>query len=863
MSLINSRNGDYQDLLNNGGVVSSLTGTNNQIAINGSYVLPETGDVILTLPQNIHTGASPTFNGLTLSGLSTGLVYSTSGALGVTTLNTDNIPEGTTNLYFTNTRARAALSSSDPITYDSINGIIGVRYTANLRENGTYLDIANKVGIGTSLLIGATSNASNYGLSIQNNAVNIGTGATGYGLVVSSNFNINASNGISAAAILNPLHTYQATGASTGAICSLYAMPASINRTSGTLSNVYNIYCPGNWGTVQATNTYNAYFKSPASIGGTNISSLYTDDLNCGVAISGAPTLGDFRCVAVKAGLWNGSAIGATYGGTGQTSYAVGDILYANTTTTIAKRAAVATGSVLISQGINTAPIYSNSPSITRITTSGQAILCGNTGSGGYNTLSSIFVGTPPNTTANNATIVGIKNQPYFSTFTGQTGVVNYGIWNNPQINPTTGTVANFYGLYNDTFSNGAGSITNYYGAVFKNISGMTPTTTSIALLADNIVCSTSAAGLKPNAGQTITDTLKIGTLAGILKATSGVVSNGATTTDLTEGTNLYFTNARAIAAIGISGFSTPILLNAGVLSLGYTSEFKMTGSNLDLPQSIKTTATPTFTGININTGPGSGIISNLQGAMTSPFAVDSVGEWFMPTLSTLYNASAMYGKNIKPIFNGIAGYLGPTYAMRIQPSYTGSATTGANYSLFVSTPTAGTSRCAIYGDNINCGVSANTTYTNGLIQAVTLKTTGLTTASNINLSDFTFANSLACAATAYTSIWNGMSANVNANFTLSRFGYNVTLRISYFIYPSTQVGVVPYIALNPGGWAPAGNIVVPIIANHNNSYIQCCLHVNTNCTIYIYGPLYNNAINTTNGGQSFPADCVVSWSMY
>ena len=27
MSLINSRNGDYQDLLNNGGVVSSLTGT--------------------------------------------------------------------------------------------------------------------------------------------------------------------------------------------------------------------------------------------------------------------------------------------------------------------------------------------------------------------------------------------------------------------------------------------------------------------------------------------------------------------------------------------------------------------------------------------------------------------------------------------------------------------------------------------------------------------------------------------------------------------------------------------------------------------------------------------------------------------
>jgi hypothetical protein len=48
----------------------------------------------------------------------------------------------------------------------------------------------------------------------------------------------------------------------------------------------------------------------------------------------------------------------ATAGGTGQTSYAVGDILYANTTTTLAKLADVATGNALISGGVGVAPAW-------------------------------------------------------------------------------------------------------------------------------------------------------------------------------------------------------------------------------------------------------------------------------------------------------------------------------------------------------------------------------------------------------------------------------------------------------------------------------------------------------------------------
>jgi hypothetical protein len=48
----------------------------------------------------------------------------------------------------------------------------------------------------------------------------------------------------------------------------------------------------------------------------------------------------------------------AVAGGTGQTSYAVGDILFANTSTTLDKLADVATGNALISGGVGVAPAY-------------------------------------------------------------------------------------------------------------------------------------------------------------------------------------------------------------------------------------------------------------------------------------------------------------------------------------------------------------------------------------------------------------------------------------------------------------------------------------------------------------------------
>jgi hypothetical protein len=65
-------------LIGNGSgyTLTTLTGTANQVNVtNGA------GSITLSLPQSIHIGASPTFTGLTLSGLGLGVVHSSSGGV--------------------------------------------------------------------------------------------------------------------------------------------------------------------------------------------------------------------------------------------------------------------------------------------------------------------------------------------------------------------------------------------------------------------------------------------------------------------------------------------------------------------------------------------------------------------------------------------------------------------------------------------------------------------------------------------------------------------------------------------------------------------------------------------------------------
>jgi hypothetical protein len=79
---------------------------------------------------------------------------------------------------------------------------------------------------------------------------------------------------------------------------------------------------------------------------------------NTGVLSFSGGTTGLTPVAAAVGVVTLGGTLIAANGGTGFASYAIGDLLYANTTTTLAKLPDVATGNALISGGVNTAPSW-------------------------------------------------------------------------------------------------------------------------------------------------------------------------------------------------------------------------------------------------------------------------------------------------------------------------------------------------------------------------------------------------------------------------------------------------------------------------------------------------------------------------
>jgi len=84
-----------------------------------------------------------------------------------------------------------------------------------------------------------------------------------------------------------------------------------------------------------------------------NVSVLNATTLGSSVVSSSLTSVG-----TVTTGTWSATAIAADKGGTGQTSYVIGDLLYASSSSTLAKLAGVATGNVLVSGGTETAPSW-------------------------------------------------------------------------------------------------------------------------------------------------------------------------------------------------------------------------------------------------------------------------------------------------------------------------------------------------------------------------------------------------------------------------------------------------------------------------------------------------------------------------
>ena len=170
-----------------------------------------------------------------------------------------------------------------------------------------------------------------------------------------------------------------------------------------------------------------------------NVNVLTSTSLGSGVVSSSLTSVG-----TLTTGTWNATAISPAYGGTGMTSYAVGDIIYASGTTTLDNLPAVATGNALISGGVGVAPTWSK----IGLTTHVSGVLSSTNGGTGVNndgrtltinngnlTIAGQALGTTLTlggniTTANSVTTAG--NFALTLTTTGATNVTL----------PTSGTLA-------------------------------------------------------------------------------------------------------------------------------------------------------------------------------------------------------------------------------------------------------------------------------------------------------------------------------------------------------------------------------------------------------------------------------------
>jgi hypothetical protein len=376
---------------------SFFTGFDSAATANTTYIwpatAPSTGTSVLSSDAAGNLSwilMSASGSGLTLNGLNATTQTFAVGASGtdfvISSLgssHTFNIPDASATargLITTGTQTIAGTKTFSSTITGSITGNAGSASTST--SSGTAGTATNAGSAGTSITAGSATTATNAGFAgAATTATTAGTAGTATnagsaGTSVTSGTAGTATNAGTAGTATNAGSAGTATNAGSAGTST---NSANINIVLDTTSTIYltgsrsnasigntpayvlaGVSALGNTLSTSGLNVIGSTASTSASsgtlivTGGVGIGgSLWTSTANFS-SISG---VGHSNSV-ITLGVWSGTAISAVNGGTGLASYTTGDILYASSSSTLARISAGTAGSVLTSSGTGSTPYW-------------------------------------------------------------------------------------------------------------------------------------------------------------------------------------------------------------------------------------------------------------------------------------------------------------------------------------------------------------------------------------------------------------------------------------------------------------------------------------------------------------------------